>query len=135
VLLASGKLGPVVDGPARVVLVAAGFVLIAVGLGLAVAGIAQQRSQFTTMPKPKRGARLLDSGPYRLVRHPMYGGVIIAGFGWAMASASPMTLLFAVVTLVFFTLKTYREEAWLEQQFEGYAAYRARTKRLIPGIY
>jgi protein-S-isoprenylcysteine O-methyltransferase Ste14 len=135
ILVMSGTLGPAVDGPARVVLVAAGYVLIAMGLGLGLAGIAQQRRQFTTMPKPKAGARLLEDGPYRLVRHPMYGGLILAGFGWAMASASPMTLLIAFVILGFFTLKSYREEAWLEERFSDYPAYRSRTKRFIPGVY
>jgi protein-S-isoprenylcysteine O-methyltransferase Ste14 len=65
----------------------------------------------------------------------MYGGVVLAAFGWAMASASPVTLLIAIVVLVFFSLKSHREEAWLEERFDGYAAYRARTRRLIPGIY
>ena len=43
--------------------------------------------------------------------------------------------VFAVVALVFFTLKSRREEAWLQERFDGYAAYRARTRRLIPWVY
>jgi protein-S-isoprenylcysteine O-methyltransferase Ste14 len=135
ILLAmSGTLAPAIEGPVRLVLAVVGGVLVIGGVALGVAGFLRQRGQFTTMPRPRAGAELLDDGPYRLVRHPMYGGIVIAGFGWALVTASPTTLLFAVVALVFFSLKSRREEAWLEAQFEGYRAYRDRTKRLIPGL-
>jgi protein-S-isoprenylcysteine O-methyltransferase Ste14 len=39
------------------------------------------------------------------------------------------------VLLLFFDLKRRREEAWLEARFADYAAYRARTRRLIPWVY
>jgi len=40
-----------------------------------------------------------------------------------------------LVALGFFDLKSRREERWLEERYPGYAAYRARTRRLIPGLY
>jgi len=39
------------------------------------------------------------------------------------------------VLLVFFTLKSAREEVWLEQRYPGYPAYRATTRRMLPFIY
>ena len=82
-----------------------------------------------------RNARLVDTGAYRLVRHPIYGGLIVAAAGWGLATASPVAIVGAGVLLVFFDLKSRREEAWLAGQFEGYAAYRSRTRKLLPGLY
>jgi protein-S-isoprenylcysteine O-methyltransferase Ste14 len=71
---------------------------------------------------------------YRHVRHPIYGGIILAAFGWAMVMASPTAVILAVVLLFFFELKARREEVWLYEQDEEYAQYRASTRRFIPGI-
>ena len=49
--------------------------------------------------------------------------------------ASPIALLLAAVLLGFFDLKSRREELWLADRYPGYAAYRGRTRRLIPGLY
>ena len=116
-------------------LVAIGAVLLVAGLWLFAGGALRQGGQFTTMPRPRSDADLLVDGPYRLVRHPMYGGIVIGGFGWALVTASPMTLGLAVLATVFFDLKSRREERWLEDRFPGYPAYRARTRRLIPFVY
>ena len=109
--------------------------LLIVGLGFVLSGYLRQGRQFTALPRPRGSSRLIDDGPYRLVRHPMYGGIVMAAFGWALCTTSPMTLLFAFVTLGFFALKSRREEAWLVDRFPEYPAYRARTKRLIPWVY
>ena len=134
-LIASTTLGRVGDDPGRVVLATVGIVILAAGLALGVAGFLRLGRRFTALPRPKPGGRLVDDGPYRLVRHPMYGGIVIAGVGAALVTVSPMTLLFAAIALGFFTLKSMREEAWLEERFPDYPAYRARTKRLIPFLY
>jgi protein-S-isoprenylcysteine O-methyltransferase Ste14 len=87
------------------------------------------------MPHPLSGARLITDGPYRRVRHPMYGGLVLAAIGWAALSASPPTCFLAILTFVFFDLKSRREEAWLSDQFPDYDRYREHTRRLIPSIY
>ena len=119
------------------VAVSAGTVLIVGGALLVVTGITALTSHdaFTALPRPRDAARLVDDGPYGLVRHPVYGGLILAGLGWAVARGSAAALLAAIVLFVFFDLKRRREEAWLVERFPGYAAYRARTRRLIPWVY
>ncbi len=77
----------------------------------------------------------METGAYRLARHPIYGGLIIAAAGWGLLMASPVALLLAAVLLGFFDLKSRREELWLADGYPGYAAYRARTRRLLPGLY
>jgi protein-S-isoprenylcysteine O-methyltransferase Ste14 len=79
-------------------------------------------------------ARSVQTGAYGLVRHPIYGGLILGSAGWGLARASPGTLVLTGVLAGFFELKSRREEAWLGERFAEYAAYRARTPRLIPGL-
>jgi protein-S-isoprenylcysteine O-methyltransferase Ste14 len=134
-LAVSGLAGPQLDGAARTLTAVVGLLLVAAGVILGWRGLARQRHQFTAMPHPISGAALITDGPYRLVRHPMYGGIVLAAFGWASLTASPPTCVLAVTTLVFFDLKSRREEAWLAETFPEYDSYRRRTRRLIPWVY
>jgi protein-S-isoprenylcysteine O-methyltransferase Ste14 len=127
-------LGPAWSGGVRVVTAICGAAAIVGGLTLAVRGSRDLRGALTPLPYPRPDALLVETGVYRLVRHPIYGGLVLAGFGWALVTASLPALLAAAVLLGFFELKSRREEVWLEARFSGYAAYRARTRRLIPWI-
>ena len=112
-----------------------GGLLMVAGAVLAVSGVVELREAFTPLPRPRDGARLVDTGAYRLVRHPVYGGIAIGAVGWGLFAASPISIGLALVLLAFFRLKSAREEAWLAEVYPGYEAYRARTRRLIPFIY
>jgi protein-S-isoprenylcysteine O-methyltransferase Ste14 len=65
----------------------------------------------------------------------MYGGGFLLALGWGLLTASVPTLLCALLLVVFFDLKSRREEAWLGEAFPTYADYRRRTHRLVPWIY
>ena len=130
----AGKGGPAWGGLPLVAGVVAGVILIAGGGVLSVRGVLDLRENLTPFPRPLPGARLVESGSYRLVRHPIYGGLILGACGWGLFTASPPALLGAVVVAAFFNLKSRREEIWLADQFEAYDAYRSRTKRLLPWV-
>ena len=134
-ILGAGFLGPLWSGPARTVGAIAGLALVTAGIGLVTAGILRLRAQLTAFPRPMPGGRLIADGVFGLVRHPMYGGGVLVAFGWGLAMASPATLAGTLVLAVFFDLKSRREEAWLGEQFGEYAAYRRRTRRLVPWLY
>jgi protein-S-isoprenylcysteine O-methyltransferase Ste14 len=131
----AGSLGPAWAGVARSVGLAAGAGLIVCGALFAFRGVLDLRANLTPFPRPLPDARLVETGSYRLARHPIYGGLILGAFGWGLATASPVALGLAGVLAVFFDLKSRREEVWLADQFDGYAAYRRRTRRLLPWIY
>jgi protein-S-isoprenylcysteine O-methyltransferase Ste14 len=131
----AGALGPNWSGPARALSVAAGAVLIGAGFVLALRGVLDLRSNLTVFPRPLAGAHLVDTGAYRLVRHPIYGGLILGSLGWGLVTASGAALAAAVVLALFLRLKAAREEIWLAEQFDGYDDYVARTRRFVPGLY
>jgi protein-S-isoprenylcysteine O-methyltransferase Ste14 len=134
-IAAAGAAGPAWGGDARAVTTLVGLVLIAAGTVLLTRAIVDLRENLTAFPHPRGGATLVDTGAYRLVRHPIYGGIILGSVGWGLLTASPLALALAAVLFGFFDLKSRREEAWLAERFSGYAAYRARTKRFLPWVY
>ena len=119
------------------VLTVVGTGLVAAGATIALSAIVVLRSgrALTAVPHPPAGARLVTGGPYRWVRHPIYAGIVIGSFGAATFRASIPAFLAAVALLVFFDLKRRREEAWLRERIDGYDAYAARTRALLPGLY
>ena len=113
----------------------AGAVLLLSGGLLLVAGILGLGANLTAVPYPKEQATLVETGPYQLVRHPMYSGGILLALGWALWVHGWLTIVYAMILFVFFEFKSRREEQWLEDKFSGYAAYQKRVHKLIPFIY
>ena len=133
-LAAAGLLGPAwIDAP-RSATTLAGTILLILGATLAIRGARDLREALTPLPYPRDDAELVETGVYALVRHPIYGGLIVASLGWACLTASLAAIGLTVVLLAFFELKSRREEIWLGERFLGYAAYRDRTRRFIPWI-
>jgi len=113
----------------------AGAVLTGLGSLLAIAGLASLGSALTPFPRPLATARLRQSGVYAWVRHPIYGGVILASLGWSMAWLSLPGILFVVIVVLFFDRKSAFEERLLRARFPEYAGYARRVRKLLPWIY
>jgi protein-S-isoprenylcysteine O-methyltransferase Ste14 len=112
-----------------------GGMLLSVGVLLLTAAIVRLGSNLTPVPYPKDEGTLIETGPYRLVRHPMYCGGILIAFGWALCVYGWLTIGYAVMMLLFFDIKSRREEKWLQEKFPGYGEYQKRVRKLIPFIY
>jgi protein-S-isoprenylcysteine O-methyltransferase Ste14 len=131
---ACGRRGPRWPG-ARALRVSAGVMLLAAGLALFATGSARLGRLLTPFPRPRQSGELRKGGAYGLVRHPIYGGVFLISFAWALLS-SPLALLPAILTLPFFELKRRREETWLREQHPDYDAYsRDVPRRFIPFVW
>jgi protein-S-isoprenylcysteine O-methyltransferase Ste14 len=113
----------------------AGAVLAALGALLALAGLAALGRAFTPFPRPRADARLRQSGAYAWVRHPIYGGLVLASLGWSLAWLSAPGFAFGALVLAFFDRKSALEERLLRARFPEYEAYARRVKKLLPGIY
>jgi protein-S-isoprenylcysteine O-methyltransferase Ste14 len=113
----------------------AGIVLVVLGAGLVVWSYRSLGRSFTPFTRPPPSAERVETGPYRVARHPMYGGGILFFAG--------MSLVFGVIPLVLTAAlaalwrgKSAVEERWLAARFPDYDSYRGRTpRRFLPGIY
>lgn len=115
--------------------VAAGAALAVAGGCLFLAALVRLGPGLTPLPRPKPGAALVQSGPYRHVRHPIYSGGLAVAYGWALLAGSWLTLGYATVLLVFLDVKSRREERWLSQAYADYPDYQRRVRKLIPFVY
>ena len=80
--------------------------------------------------------RVIDTGPYAIVRHPMYSGALLYMLGTPLALASYVGLLGVVVMAFVIAWRLVDEERMLARELHGYAEYRERVRyRLIPGVW
>ena len=130
-----GFVGVYWPGSLESVLAVLGLLIALAGALLVTLGVLSLGRSFTPLPRPRARTRLRQGGIFRLVRHPVYGGVILIGLGWSLADA-PLGLVPTLLLTVLFDLKARREEDWLIERFPDYAAYRTRTpRRFVPWLY
>ncbi|HXF63350.1 MAG TPA: methyltransferase, partial [Caldilineaceae bacterium] len=86
-------------------------------------------------PDVRADARLVQEGPYRWIRHPMYSGLIWTGLALVLEHPTWPRWGALLALAANFVVKLHVEEHLLRQVFPSYAAYQARTKRLVPFIY
>lgn len=104
-------------------------------LGVAImllAGTALGRG-LTAVPIPNQHAELRTGGLYRLVRHPIYTGLLLTSGAFTVGSGSGWRALAFVALLALLTVKARWEEERLTRRFAAYPDYAARTPRFVPG--
>jgi len=118
-------------------LIVLGFILISLGYAFAMWAFIENRFFSSTVRiQTDRGHVVCDSGPYRIVRHPGYGGNIPPLLGIVLALGSVWTLIPAAVALIIAVIRTTLEDRTLQEELPGYRDYARRVHyRLIPGIY
>ncbi len=89
----------------------------------------------TSFAEPARRGKLIEDGPYRIVRHPIYAAGLIFFTGYALF-AGPLAILGTAVLALIWAHKASLEERLLEARYEGYAAYERRVRwRLVPKVW
>jgi protein-S-isoprenylcysteine O-methyltransferase Ste14 len=112
-----------------------GLVLFALGLGFAVWARLHIGRNWGTPMTQKEEPELVTSGPYRLARHPIYSGILVAGVGTAVA-LSWLWLAAVLLAGVYFIYSATVEERYLTEQFpDEYPAYKRSTKMLVPYVF
>jgi protein-S-isoprenylcysteine O-methyltransferase len=115
----------------------AGLVLFAAGLFLRWYSIIYLGRFFTVNVAIAADHQLINTGPYRYVRHPSYSGSMTMLLGFAVCMQNVASIIVVIVPSVSVTLWRIRveEEALLGAFGERYRAYMQRTKRLVPFVY
>jgi len=118
-------------------LVAAGLAVMWLGIALRAWSIAVLGRFFRRDVVIQHGHRVVENGPYRLVRHPAYTGNLLAaaGFGLVLANWLSLTILLVVPFLGHVPRIRVEEDALERSLGEDYRRYEARTSRLVPGIW
>jgi len=131
----AGLRGPRWPRAARTTRLLAAVLLALAGAGLSAGGSRRLGRQLTPFPRPTAEGSLKQEGAYGLLRHPIYGGVLLLGTAWGLLT-SPLALLPLAVAGPFLEAKRSREEAWLTERHPEYAAYRERVRRrFIPFVW
>ena len=115
----------------RWALLISGMVIAAV---LGVGGSLNLREYITPLPYPVDHSKLVDTGVYALVRHPLYSSQLFAAAGWAAYSLSLSHLLVTIAAALFFNYKASKEEAWLTERHPEYREYATRVGKFFPGL-
>jgi len=93
-------------------------------------------NRFSGLVAIQPGHTLLMTGIYSVIRHPSYLGLLTNSLGWSLAFRSGIGVLLTALMILPLLARIHAEERLLSSQFGAeYEAYRARTWRLIPGIY
>ena len=118
-----------------VVGVVLGNVLFAIGF-LFVGRVYRENTYTSATIEIHEGQRVIDTGPYAIVRHPMYSGALLYMLGTPLALGSYWGLLGFVLMLLVIVWRLQDEEEMLARELPGYAEYRQRVRwRLLPGVW
>jgi protein-S-isoprenylcysteine O-methyltransferase Ste14 len=122
------------EGPAALVLALCGCLLAVAGAALVLRSRAELGAAWSFVPTADQGTGLVTTGPYRLVRHPIYLGLALLAMGEALAFGSWPALMIVLSAIVpTFAWRARAEEKLLSRTFgERYAVYRQRSKMIIP---
>src|SRR5438094_8941578 len=113
----------------------AAAVLCVIGLAFALWARVTLGRNWSGVVTLKEGHELVERGPYRFVRHPIYTGILTMFFATALVQGHGAGFAGVLLTFASFWIKLGREEKLMLQQFpERYAAYQHRAKRIIPFV-
>jgi len=120
--------------PGRVPIDAAVAAAAAVALG-SWALSANRPGNFNIRPLPREGGHLVQHGPYRWIRHPMYSALLLGGVAAARLSGDGSTWLVLAALAVVLRIKSAVEERGMIARYPAYQDYQRRTRRFVPGLY
>jgi protein-S-isoprenylcysteine O-methyltransferase Ste14 len=109
-----------------------GLVFFAAGLAFAIWARLHIGRNWGTPMSQKNDPELVTSGPYRLVRHPIYAGILLAGAGTAVALSWVSLIVVGLVGAYFSYSATVEERNMTSQFADSYPAYKRSTKMIIP---
>lgn len=112
-----------------------GFILTIAGLAFSIWARVTLGRNWSGVVQVKQDHELIVRGPYSLVRHPIYTGLLLAFFGTALAVGAWRALLALAIVALSFWRKLRLEERWMSEQFgDQYRQYMGRVKALVPWV-
>jgi protein-S-isoprenylcysteine O-methyltransferase Ste14 len=116
------------------ILIYLGLIIFSIGLIILTLALLQLNKNLSPFPAPKTNGQLLSNGVYKWMRHPIYSGIILFTFGYAIYSKNEYRLMISVALFALFYFKSKYEEELLQNKFPTYNSYQQITSRFFPFI-
>ncbi len=128
---------PAFDTPAPKVFLLAGVLVMWIGLVVRIWAVLTLGGSFSTFLQAQTGQTVVTHGPYRLVRHPSYTGLLLIGLGFGISAGNWLSLAICVAIPVAGLLPriAVEESELVSVLGEQYKKYQRTTHRLIPGLW
>lgn len=113
----------------------AGLFFIVCGMGFSLYSVYYLGANLSPFPEAVKENKLLTTGPFKYIRHPIYTGLLIAAVGVSIYQVSLFKLLLSGTLYIVFYLKSqYEEQILTEKHTEAYIEYKAQTGRFVPRL-
>ncbi len=112
-----------------------GLLITGFGVAFAIWARARLGANWSGIPSVKKGHTLITGGPYSIVRHPIYTGLLFGVTGSALVLGTYGSLVVILATVVVISIRIRQEERLMQEKFgDEYRDYRGRTKKIIPWV-
>jgi len=112
------------------------FLVIAIlGLILLLTALLQLNKNLSPFPTPKIDGQLIESGLYQYIRHPIYTGILLMCFGYAVYTGSFFRIGISIALWILFYFKSNYEEKLLRNRYPDYLAYAKSRGRFFPKLF
>lgn len=112
-----------------------GVVMLVLGALITLIAVLQLNVNLSPFPSPLPGSKLIANGVYKFIRHPIYTGIMMAFFGFAIIADSGYKLAITLTLSLLFYFKTIYEEKRLMEMFPDYSEYKQRSGRFFPKLH
>lgn len=107
------------------------LIITIIGFLIIVIAILQLNKNLSPFPTPKSNSELIQTGLYKYMRHPIYTGILIMFFSYALYVNSSFKLIIAFILFILFYFKSSYEEERLQKIFPKYQLYKKSTRRFL----
>lgn len=111
------------------------IVAVVLALLLGAWAIIAMHFSVSVLPDVRESQELIQAGPYKYIRHPMYTAVLLIGVAPVINKHSVLVYALWLALLVVLVIKLQYEERQLSAKFSTYKTYMSHTKRLVPFLY
>ncbi|WP_108801972.1 isoprenylcysteine carboxylmethyltransferase family protein [Aquimarina sp. Aq107] len=112
-----------------------GLFILIMGILIVLVSLVQLNKNLSPFPTPKLNSKLIKTGLYKFMRHPIYTGILGIAFGYGFYIGSIFKLMITTFIFVLFYFKSKYEEKKLLGFFSEYEAYKKTTSRFLPKFF